>query len=98
MIVRGISINSQGDLEANSPGAESWREHRAGDVDRSRRGEATKPMPKTELEGQRKWGSTRPVLETEGWKVRGVQCSWDLFQMLLHLIIQEGQCYDQVSF
>lgn len=63
-----------------------------------RRGEATKPMPKTELEGQRKWGSTRPVLETEGWKVRGVQCSWDLFQMLLHLIIQEGQCYDQVSF
>lgn len=35
-----------------------------------RRGEATKPMPKTELEGQRKWGSTRPVLETEGWKVK----------------------------
>lgn len=27
-------------------------------------------MPKTELEGQRKWGSTRPVLETEGWKVK----------------------------
>lgn len=38
MIVRGIRINSQGDLGATSPGAESWREHRAGDVDRSQKG------------------------------------------------------------
>lgn len=37
MIVRGIRIKSQGDLGANSLEAETWRENRAGDVDRSQK-------------------------------------------------------------
>ena len=47
MIVRGIRINSQGDLGANSLEAETWREHRAGMWTGLRSGEATKPMPET---------------------------------------------------
>lgn len=91
MIVRGISINSQGDLEQTALVLKAGGNTGLWGCDRSQKGEATKPMPKTELEGQRKWGSTRPVLETGG--LEGQRCAVFLgpAQMLLHLIVWRGR-------